>query len=110
MPRRARRQIHPIVRLASAMRVAALRINNESFRKQAERDADSLPKCNLERGGGRKGEMARLGRAVLSTLNQIAPEQYAEKAEVLRGCADAVMSDFKETSSVELGKRSRRVA
>lgn len=102
-----RRRIHPLSRLALAMGVAARDIALPAARVQAARDAENIPVSNIERGRGKKGEMARLGRATLASLPGLAPEQFADAQSVLRGCRDAVMARFEETSFVQLGRRRR---
>lgn len=105
---RRRRQPHPLTRLAIAMRVAAREIDKPIFRRQAAREAESIPVCNAERGGGKKGEMARLGRITLASLADADPETFPDKAMVLRGCADAITSRFEVTSEISLGDRRRK--
>lgn len=103
-----RRLPHPMTRLATALRVAALRINEPTFRKIAVDTVKTIPVCNAEIGGGRRGEMARLGRKTLLRLQEITPDQFEDAASVMRACADAVMSRFEETSVVILGERRHK--
>lgn len=105
--RRRRYAQHPFTRLAAAMRVAALNINIPVFRKMARTSAETIPVWICERGQGKRADMARRGRALLATLPDLAPEQYAETQTLLRGYADAVMSRFEVTEEVSLGARRR---
>ena len=103
-----RHSLHPMTRLSVALGVAARHIGDLQFRKQAVRDAHNIPKCRSEIGGGRRGEMARLGRKTMLGLLDLAPDQYPDAAAILRACADAVASRFEVTDEVALGERRRR--
>lgn len=108
--KKGRRHQHPLKRLALAMGAAAAHIASPRDRANARRDAEIIPKCRAEIGGGRRGEMARLGRATLLSLPDLAPERFDEVAELLRGCRDAVMGRFELVNEVTLGDRRRRSA
>jgi hypothetical protein len=105
---RRRRPMDPLTRLSIAMGAAALNIKDARCRDLAAFDAERIPKCNAEIGGGRKGEMARLGRSMLARLKDLPPEQFNDAVIVLRGCADAITARFEVTSEVSLGDRRRR--
>lgn len=101
---------HPMDRLANAMGAAAANIESPRFRKMLAADADRIPVTNPERGSGRRGEMARLGRKTLASLKDLVdptPDQLQELQMVLRGCRDAVQSRFEVTSEIKLGERRR---
>ena len=105
-----RRDMHPMTRLAIACGSAANNIRNPLFRKMAGEDSAKIPKTRGEIGGGRRGEMARAGRALLSQLPGMAPEDFDDAALRLRGYADAISSRFEVTSEVSLGDRRRSTA
>lgn len=105
---KGKRSLYPLTRLAIAMGSAALNINSATFRKMAVHEAATIPKCRAEIGGGRRGEMARDGRALMAKLLDLKPEELADAAERLRACADAVGSRFEVTSEVSLGDRRRQ--
>jgi hypothetical protein len=105
-----RRHKHPMTRLAIAMGVAAHNVEAAWFRKEAVREAQTIPVSNAEIGGGRRGEMARLGRKTMLALADMPAEDRAEAVIVLRACRDAVMSRFEVTSETRLGERRHRSA
>jgi hypothetical protein len=104
-----RRELHPMTRLAIAMGSAASGIMDPTRRRIAAYDADKIPKCRAEIGGGRRGELARLGRVLLASLSTLPPEQLEDAAERLRAYADAIGSRFEVTSEISLGDRRRRM-
>jgi len=108
--KKGRRRQHPLTRLALAMGCAAHNIEDVRFRKNAARDAESIPKCRAEIGGGRRGEMARLGRATLLSLPDLPQDRLEEAASVLRGCRDALLARFELVSEATLGDRRRQSA
>lgn len=108
---RRRGQQHPLDRLAVAMGAAAANIHDARFRKMLANDAQRIPVSNPEIGGGRRGEMARLGRKTLASLKDLVDptaDQLLELQQILRGCRDAVQSRFEVISEVKLGERRRR--
>lgn len=107
-PRRG--QLHPVTRLSIACGSAANNIRSQTFRKIARDDAERIPKTRLEIGGGRKGEMARMARALLAQLPDLQPGEFDEAAIRLRGFADAFSSRFEVTSEISLGDRRRQKA
>lgn len=108
MSGRRRHQIHPFTRLSMAMRVAALNIGKQAFRNLAAREAEHIPVWNCERGGGKRGEVARMGRKLLAKLPELTPDQFEEAAINLVAYADVVGSRFEVVSETSLGERRKR--
>jgi hypothetical protein len=105
---RRRGTIYPLTRLAIAMGSAARNIHDARRRKIAESDAARIPKCAVETGVGKKGEIARRGRALLARLSTLQPDELAGAADELRACAGAISSRFEVTSEVTYrGRRSK---
>ena len=103
-----RREPHPMTRLAIAMRSAARNIESGNFRKIAADDAARIPKCRAEIGGGRRGEMARAGRALLAALPATEPSEFSDAAIRLNAYADAVLSNFEVVSESCMADRRSR--
>ena len=63
-----RREPHPMYQLGIACCVAARNIRDAHFRRIAVANGTRIPKSRAEIGGGKRGEMARLGRKTLLAL------------------------------------------
>lgn len=108
--KRRRYDLHPLTRLAVAMGSAARNINSGDCRRIAAYDAEKIPKCRAEIGGGRKGEMARAGRELLASLPGLEPGEYADAVARLQAYADAISSRFEVTNEESLGDRRRHAS
>lgn len=97
----------PVMRLALACRVAALRIEHPGFRTIAARQATGIPVSRMEMGNHPKADMARMGRRLLMQLPDMAPADWPDAAMRLRACANAIASRFEETDVQRLGPRRR---
>ena len=103
-----RKGIYPLTRLAIEMGAAARNINSQTLRNAAAASVKTIPKCRAELGGGRRGEIARAGRALLLQLADLPADQLDDAATRLRAYADAVGSRFEVTSETSLGDKRRR--
>ena len=91
MPRH-KRPYDPLRDLALAARAAARFIGDETCRRLAARDAQTIPKSPCERHReSRRGKFASHARAVLASLPDAPPEQWPELQKTLRGCAEMML-------------------
>jgi hypothetical protein len=99
------RRRDPFRELISAIRVAARQIEIPAARRIAARQADQIPLTFVERAHGGRAKMAKLARQQMRSLSRLAPEDYADVAAILFGCADALDSHFEITSEIHLGRK-----
>jgi hypothetical protein len=86
-----KRRSNPAHDLALAMRIAAAQIECAPARAAAARDANAIPLLFAERMPNTViGQLARSGRAIMRSLERMAPEDRPHAAEHLREIAAVI--------------------
>jgi hypothetical protein len=105
--RSKRHHYDPLRDLIANLRVAAAQITCANARRIAAREADRIPPSKTERAHGTKAKIAFMGRQQMRALPGLPRENWAEAADVMRNCADALDGRFELVSEIKLGERRR---